>query len=195
MNVITSGYNAENGRQSCGLDPHHHQVGHQPVPRVGLDNIRRDEWNKNDFFREQSGDAKPFFEVNIGGYSIGGPVIIPKVVDSRTSEKKFYFFVSQEFTDDVRPTAVTRTNLPTELERGGDFSQTRITNGTIQPIIDPVTGLQFPGNVIPTANSSPGCDVQFAASTRSARRCSTCCRCRTTCSTSSVHTTRTTRRT
>ena len=40
--------------------------------------MRRDEWNKNDFFREQSGSAKPFFEVNIGGYSIGGPVIIPK---------------------------------------------------------------------------------------------------------------------
>ena len=30
--------------------------------------------------------------------------------------------------------------MPTALEKIGDFSQTRITNGTIQPIIDPLTG-------------------------------------------------------
>ena len=36
VNVITSGYTAENGRQSSGLIQHHHQVGHQPVPRVRL---------------------------------------------------------------------------------------------------------------------------------------------------------------
>ena len=71
--------------------------------------MRRDEWNKNDFFREQSGSAKPFFEVNIGGYSIGGPVVIPKLIDSRTSQKKVYFFLSQEWTEDIRPTDVFRT--------------------------------------------------------------------------------------
>ena len=48
-----------------------------------------------------------------------------------------------------------RTNLPTALERAGDFSQTRITNGTIQPIIDPQTGQQFPNNVIPADRISP----------------------------------------
>ena len=123
---------------------------------------RRDEWNKNDYLREQAGTAKPFFAVNIGGYSIGGPVVIPGVVDSRRSRKRVYFFASQEYTDDLRPQDVTRTNLPTDLERRGDFSQTRITNGSIQPIIDPLTGLQFPGNVIPAANSSPDCGVKFS---------------------------------
>ena len=44
----------------------------------------------------------------------------------------------------------------------GDFSQTRITNGSIQPIIDPLTGQQFPGNKIPAANSSPDCGVKFS---------------------------------
>ena len=39
--------------------------------------------------------------------------------------------------------------MPTPLEYDGNFSQTRITNGTIQPIIDPNTGQQFPGNIIP----------------------------------------------
>ena len=53
-----------------------------------------------------------------------------------------------------RPT-ITRANMPTALEKAGNFSQTRITNGTIQPIIDPTTGAAFPGNVIPADRINP----------------------------------------
>jgi hypothetical protein len=127
-------------------------------------NARRDEWNKNSFFRIKEGNPKPFFEVNISGYSVGGPVIIPKLLDSRKSAtKKTYFFVSQEFTDDLRPTSISRTNLPTALERAGDFSQTIMTtgqstaqpNGIVQQIIDPNTLQQFPGNKIPQERWHP----------------------------------------
>ena len=162
VNVITSGYTAENGRQSSGLIRITTKSGTNTLRGSGWYNARRDEWNKNDYLREQAGTAKPFFAVNIGGYSIGGPVVIPGVIDSRRSQKKVYFFASQEYTDDLRPQDVTRTNLPTDLERRGDFSQTRITNGSIQPILDPLTGRQFPGNVIPAANSSPDCGVKFS---------------------------------
>ncbi len=153
MNVITSGYNAEHGRQSSGLVQITTKSGTNQFRGSGWTNLRRDEWNKNDFFRKQSGDVKPFFEVNIGGYSIGGPIIIPKVVDSRTSDKKFYFFASQEFTDDVRPTAITRTNLADGAPSAPGTSRRRVfgkatlaADGTVtgtqtlQPIIDPLTG-------------------------------------------------------
>jgi hypothetical protein len=167
VNVITSGYNAEHGRQSSGLISIVTKSGTNQYRGSGWYNMRRDEWNRNDFFRIQSGQAKPFFEVNIGGYSIGGPLIIPKVLDSRTTDKKVYFFLSQEFTEDIRPTDVFRTNMPTELERRGDFSQTffgKATLGadgtvsgttTLQPIIDPLTGVQFEGNVIPQNRINP----------------------------------------
>jgi hypothetical protein len=155
VSVITSGYTAENGRQSSGLIRITTKSGTNQLRGSGWYNARRDEWNKNDYLREQAGTAKPFFAVNISGYSIGGPVVLPKVFDSRTSQKKIYFFASQEFTDDLRPQDVVRTNLPTELERRGDFSQTRITNGNIQPIIDPLTGAPFPGNVIPQDRIHP----------------------------------------
>ena len=59
------------------------------------------------------------------------------------------------YTDDARPSVTVRSNLPTALERAGDFSQTRITNGNIQPIIDPQTGQPFPNNVIPKERISP----------------------------------------
>jgi hypothetical protein len=62
--------------------------------------------------------------VNIPGYSFGGPVIIPKLLD----RGKMFFFVSQEFTDDLRPATFSRTNYPTALERQGDFSQTYFGN-------------------------------------------------------------------
>jgi hypothetical protein len=155
VTVITSGYTAENGRQSSGLIRIVTKSGTNQLKGSGWYNARRDEWNANDYLRKQQGAAKPFFEVNISGYSIGGPVVIPKLIDSRSSEKKLFFFLSQEFVDDIRPTNIVRTNLPTALERMGDFSQTRITNGNIQPIIDPLTGQPFPGNIIPRDRIHP----------------------------------------
>ena len=58
------------------------------------------------------------------------------------SARKLYFFVAQEYTDDARPTTTSRANMPTALEDNGDFSQTKGHRpGTIQQIIDPLTGL------------------------------------------------------
>src|SRR5205807_7134344 len=119
---------------------------------------RRDRFNANDYFRKVTNLPKPLYRINISGYTVGGPVVIPGIMDSRDkggSKKKVFFFVSQEYTDDARPTTTTRNNMPTALEKGGDFSQTRITSGAIQPIIDPLTGLQFAGNVIPANRISP----------------------------------------
>jgi hypothetical protein len=148
VTVITNGYTAENGRQSSGLIRIVTKSGTNQLKGSAWYNARRDEWNSNDYFREKQGASKPFFEVNVSGYSIGGPVVIPKLI-GRSTEKKLFFFLSQEFVNDVRPTTVVRTNLPTAAERAGDFSQTRNPNGTIQPILDPLTGQPFPGNIIP----------------------------------------------
>src|SRR5687767_11241499 len=128
-------------------------------------NGRRDKFNENDYFREATNQPKPLYRVNISSYNVGGPVVIPGMVDSRrTTGKKFYFFVSQEFVDDARPTTTTRANMPTGLEYNGDFSATRFgttAEGTLQVITDPITGQPFPNNRIPAAGT-PGCGVQFS---------------------------------
>jgi hypothetical protein len=152
VQVIANGYTAENGRNNGGLISIVTKSGTSTLKGSGWYNGRRDRFNSNDYFREASNLPKPLYRINISGYSVGGPVVIPGVIDSRGQgggRRKLYFFASQEYTDDVRPTATSRANMPTALEKMGDFSQTRITNGTIQPIIDPLTGLPFPGNVIP----------------------------------------------
>jgi hypothetical protein len=149
VQVIANGFTAENGRNNGGLINMVTKSGTNTFRGSGWYNARRDRWNENDYLRKVQGQPKPLYRVNISGYSIGGPVMIPKLFDTRTSSKKVYFFASQEYTDDARPSNAVRVNLPTELERRGDFSQTRQTNGAILPIIDPLTGRQFPNNVIP----------------------------------------------
>ena len=155
VQVIANGYTAENGRNNGGLINMVTKSGTNSFKGSGWYNARRDQWNANDYIRKREGDPKPLYRVNISGYSIGGPVIVPKVHDSRTATRKVFFFWSQEYSDDARPSQVQRFNLPTALERNGDFSQTRVTNGNIQPLIDPQTGQAFPGNVIPADRIHP----------------------------------------
>jgi Carboxypeptidase regulatory-like domain/TonB-dependent Receptor Plug Domain len=155
IQVLTNGYTAENGRNNGGLISVVTKSGTSQLKGSGWYNGRRDRFNANDYFRKASGLPKPLYRINITGYGIGGPIVIPGIIDSRSASKKLFFFGSQEYTDDARPTTTSRANMPTALEKMGDFSQTRITNGTIQPIIDPRTGLPFPGNVIPANRISP----------------------------------------
>jgi outer membrane receptor protein involved in Fe transport len=155
VQVIANGYTAENGRNNGGLINVVTKSGTNTFKGSAWYNARRDNFNANDYFRKINNQAKPLYDVNISGYSFGGPLVIPKVYDSRKMDKRTYFFVSQEYTDDQRPSVTQRSNLPTALERIGNFSDTRITNGTIQPIIDPRTGQPFQGNIIPQDRISP----------------------------------------
>ncbi|MEO1086276.1 MAG: hypothetical protein AAFY88_18730, partial [Acidobacteriota bacterium] len=62
---------------------------------------------------------------------------------------KLQFFVSTEWNDETRGT-VRSAQVPTAAERRGDFSQ----SGNLP--IDPLTGMAFPGGIIPENRLSPG---------------------------------------
>src|SRR5262249_41372437 len=144
VQIISSGYTAENGRAVGGLISFTTKSGTNEFKGSTWYNGRRDRFNSNDYFRIANKQAKPVYNVNIFGYTLGGPAVIPGVLDSRKATKKLFFFVSQEFTRDTRPTSTLRSNLPTAAERSGDFSQTFQTSGALQAIIDPLTGAAFP---------------------------------------------------
>ena len=103
------------------------------------------------------------------GFSIGGPVYIPKVYDGRN--KTFWFFSFDRYRNSFVPSVVT---LPTAAEIGGDFSAlVNPSNGKPVPIFVPISwkanpaliptgctvpatgagspGTQWPGNKIPTS--------------------------------------------
>jgi hypothetical protein len=160
VQVVASGYTAENGRSNGGLVNYVTKSGTSRFRGSGWYNAKRDDWVANDYVRKRQGSPKPLYEVNITGFSVGGPVVIPKLYDSRSATRKVFFFGSQEFTRDARPTPTSVANYPTDLERTGNFSQTRLTTaganyGTIQPIIDYRTGQPFPGNIIPADRINP----------------------------------------
>src|SRR6476661_5931017 len=97
--------------------------------------------------------AKGFFDTrrstgisHFPGGSIGGPVFIPKIYDGRN--KTFFFFSFEtsrgsDVQDRLNPT------VAPQSWRQGDFSSL----GTA--ILDPTTGLPFPGNRIPVNRINP----------------------------------------
>ena len=92
--------------------------------------------------------ARPdYYNVHLLG-TFGGPVKVPWL------QNRMNVFVGfQRLADD---TATTQPGLmPTGLERSGNFSQSRDASGRPVQIIDPLTGLPFPGNVIPHDRISP----------------------------------------
>ncbi len=88
-----------------------------------------------------------YYNVHVLG-TFGGPITVPRL------QNRMNVFVGFQRTADDN--GVTRPGLmPTALERSGNFSQSRDASGRPIQIIDPLTGLPFPGNTIPGARISP----------------------------------------
>ena len=102
---------------------------------------RHEDLNANNFFNNRQGIQRPLYRYMIAGYSLGGPVYIPKKWN--TDKRRLFFFISQEFTQIAQPTSTITSNMPTAAERAGDFSNTRNAAGQIIPILNPATGTPF----------------------------------------------------
>ncbi len=88
---------------------------------------------------------KPSYLQQRFGAAMGGPFIIPHIYNGAS---KTFFFLHYNGTLGDQPFTAYST-VPTLLERQGNFSQTLI-NGQPAQIFDPVTGLPFANNIIPT---------------------------------------------
>ena len=118
-------------------------------------------WNSRSWVAQKNGDTPVFTSLKTYGYTIGGPVSIPKLYNGKN---KFFFFYAHEY----RPQSilgnsgnVIRLRLPSALERAGDFSQSADQNGNPIPnLIDNTTGQPFSGKVIPKSRLyAPGVAV------------------------------------
>ncbi|MEX2261434.1 MAG: TonB-dependent receptor [Bryobacteraceae bacterium] len=106
------------------------------------------EFNRNDRFTALNGfqprtaDAKPpRLNRNQYGANIGGPVFVPKIFNGK--DKTFFFF-NWEAGRQVAGSFGGQALVPPAPLRTGDFS------GVAAQIIDPLSGLPFPNNVIPS---------------------------------------------
>lgn len=153
VTVLKSNYQAEYGRMAGGTIAVSTKSGTQDFHGTGYWGHRHEQFNANEFFRNRSRLPKPLYRYNIAGYSIGGPVYIPGAFN--TDRSKLFFFWSQEYLRQRKDFGTRYVNMPTELERNGDFSRSFDTSGKLIPIKDPLTGQQFPGNIIPLSRINP----------------------------------------
>ena len=105
-----------------------------------------------EFLRNDALDARNFFSPTVDplkrnqfGFVASGPVFLPKLYNGKN--RLFWMFA---YEGTRRRQAVTSTTLvPTLKERAGDFSGFPVT------IVDPITKIPFPGNVIPANKINP----------------------------------------
>lgn len=147
MKVLASAYQAEYGRTAGGGINMVTKSGTRDFHGTAFWNRRHEDMNANTFFNNRQGIARPIYRYFVGGYSIGGPILIPNHFNSE--RRKLFFFFSQEYTRVAQPTTTASANLPTAAERTGDFSKSLNAVGRVIPIIDPNSGAPFSGNDIP----------------------------------------------
>ena len=153
VKVLTSNYQAEYGRNGAGTINVILKSGTQEFHGSGFWFYRHESLNATQFFLNRTGTPKPIYRINNGGYTVGGPIFVPGKFN--TGRDKAFFFFSQEYVRRQNYPGVRFVTTPTELERAGDFSRTFDLNGALIPIKDPLTGANFPGNVIPASRISP----------------------------------------
>lgn len=113
---------------------------------------RNDALNATDYFLNLAGRPKQVLKRNDYGYTFGGPVV----------KDRFFFFWSQEWNIERRG-VVNSALVPTAGEKVGDFSGATslcVTDPmTMMPVpfrpTDPLTGMPFTGNQIPSGRLSP----------------------------------------
>ena len=147
IRVLTTNYQAEYGRNSGGVMSVITKGGGQQFHGSAWETKRHEQFNANSFFNNYNGNQKSIYRYDVFGYSIGGPVYIPKLLNR--TRNKLFFFVSQEYTRQRPSTSINYFNLPTAAERVGDFSKSVDTNGKLIGLLDPTTRAPIPGNIIP----------------------------------------------
>ncbi|HEY4084675.1 MAG TPA: carboxypeptidase-like regulatory domain-containing protein [Bryobacteraceae bacterium] len=160
MKVQANTYDAAMGRTGGGVFNATMRSGTNRMHGSAFGLLRETDWLANNYFANKNGQAKPDSPFKNYGDSLGGPIRIPKIYDGRN---RTFFYVSTEGYRQFDAVTST-TNVPTALERVGDFSKSGSTlkNGTLQAIYDPLstnlaTGERTPfgGNVIPASRLDP----------------------------------------
>lgn len=165
--INTNGQSAEFGMNGGGAINVVTKSGSNALHGTAYEYLRNDAIDANTWTNNRLRLPKNVLRQNQFGFSLGGPVFVPKFYDGRN---RTFFFVNYEGVR-IRNTQTQQTRVPTALERQGDFTQTYILDPTTrQPrlasLFDPLSttpnpsGSGFirnplPGNTIPVSRLDP----------------------------------------
>ncbi len=162
IQILTANYSPEYGRSSGGQIRITTKSGTQQFHGAGYDYVRNTIFNANTWTRNHTGIGTaasqayvPPIQYNQFGFNVGGPVFIPNKFN--TAKNKVFFYVGVEWVR-YRFLDTNSLRVPSLLMRQGDFSEylnpSNVYYGAVKTIVDPVTGIAFPGNIIPKGRQS-----------------------------------------
>ena len=130
--VLRGNYDPEFGRGSGGQINVVTRSGTSTYHGGAYEFFRNDVLEANNFFNNLRELARPPLRYNNFGFTIGGPVFIPRLY-----AKKTFFFFSEEWRRVVNYSTFTSAEVPSRAELQGTFATPVCT----KPIIDPITQL------------------------------------------------------
>lgn len=160
VQILTSSYPAEYGRASDGQIRFVTKSGSRDFHGTAWHFLRNSAFDSNSWVRNSSNtfDAtRPApFRFNQPGFSIGGPVFVPRRLNAKRD--RIFFFVAEEWIS-YRQEKTGSATVPSASMRQGDFSELlNAANPFFRRAIslrDPLSGAPFPNNVIPSNRLSP----------------------------------------
>jgi hypothetical protein len=178
--VLESNYSPEYGRNAGGIVSVVTKSGTNTLHGSAYDYIRNTDFDANRFFNNEQSLPVPVLKRNQFGATVGGPVVLPKIVNGRN--KLFFFFSYEGQRQTALDSSPGKVITYTPAEAAGDFSAlgppgsnpvgtfltnnlnngnsyyqadpTKAAEGIIDPTkIDPVAQAYFKNNLIPTSPS------------------------------------------
>ncbi|HYO80082.1 MAG TPA: carboxypeptidase-like regulatory domain-containing protein, partial [Bryobacteraceae bacterium] len=129
VKVLANNYSAEYGGSAGGVIIATTKSGTNQLRGTLFEYLRNEKLDAANFFAPiQNGEkVRAPLRYNVFGGTVGGPVVLPKIYNGK--DKTFFFFA---YEGSRRRDGFVRTfTVPTQLERMGDFSQTRSANGAL----------------------------------------------------------------
>ena len=148
-----STYDAQYGRSGGGQILVGTKSGTSAFHGDAYEFVRNDKFNANNFFSNLVGAKKPPLRYNDYGFTVGGPLFIPKLY-SRTRSKTFFFW-SEEWRKTGNPSTNTAL-VPTQAQIAGTFT------GQISPGLAPANCVTF-NAATNTSQIAPSCISTRAA--------------------------------
>jgi hypothetical protein len=173
--VLESNYSAEYGRNAGGIVSVVTKSGTNTLHGSAYDYVCNTDFDANSFFNNEQSLPLAVLKRNQFGFTLGGPVVIPKIVNGRN--KLFFFFSYEGQRQTALDASPGKVITYTPQEAQGDFSQAfagqanpvasflmnnpyyqsdpnLAAQGIIDPSrIDPVAKAYFSNHLIPTSAS------------------------------------------
>ncbi len=117
--ILESNYSAEYGRNAGGVISVVTKSGTNDIHGSAFEFLRNDAFNANSFFNKRAGDPREVLKRNQFGFSLGGPLTIPKIVHGKD---KLFWFVSYQGQKQKQLFTQNGLTVFTPAELNGDFS-------------------------------------------------------------------------